>query len=244
VDDITRVTAAYRALTKLLDDAQECRALFEDARVAVPEVLARLLSAGAGSNGSRKSTIPKPPSPSRPSGAAASWIWVPLKEASVVTVVRCVLQGAGQPLSRKEVRRQVARYKSDAADGSIDNIGTRLNGTHILREDGTWRAANPSEPPILHEDHAWGPIDAFEMTDVAYHRREALVHVLKVQPDGLQPMQLVRTLEQCEWLHTPINKDLIKLDLEVLTGAGRVKKGGGTTGKYRAAEESTREGGG
>lgn len=49
-------------------------------------------------------------------------------------------------------------------------------------------------------------------------------------------MQLFRALEGCSWLKTPVNKDLIKLDLETLQEAGSVRRGGGTTGKYFAEE--------
>ncbi len=77
----------------------------------------------------------------------------------------------------------------------------------------------------------------FMKQELAARRREAVLHILKLFPSGLQNLQIVEQLETCAWLKTPLNKDLMKADIEELKKAGRVKRVGNTN-KWALAEEA------
>ncbi len=64
----------------------------------------------------------------------------------------------------------------------------------------------------------------FMKQEVAARRREAIVYVLGLFEGGLMNMQIVEQLERCPWLKTPLSKDLVKMDMEDLKAAGRVKR--------------------
>ena len=71
-----------------------------------------------------------------------------------------------------------------------------------------------------------GPREIFQKSEIAGHRRDAILHVLSNFDSGLQTRQLVEQLGRCSWVHAPVNKDLIKTDLEMLAELGKVRRRG------------------
>ena len=66
----------------------------------------------------------------------------------------------------------------------------------------------------------------------------AVKHALKVYPDGLQMMQLVRQLESADWLQVPVAKDLVKGDIMALAKEKKVRMG--SSKKWTLTEEKAR----
>jgi hypothetical protein len=112
------------------------------------------------------------------------------------------------------------------SSGSISNIGTRLNGKSIQRQDDGWVIVDPSKAGIIKDGFLWGPPSIFEKHELAAHRRDAILHLLKHYNAGLQAVQIVEQLHNCHWIQAPINKDLLKADLEVLQQAGKIRRRG------------------
>ena len=110
--------------------------------------------------------------------------------------------------------------------GSIFNVGAKLHGKKILRSDDGWTLIKPEYGGIISDKFLWGPKEIFQKTELAAHRREAIIHLLTVFKSGLQTRQIVDNLHKCPWVHAPINKDLLKADLEILAAKDAVKRQG------------------
>jgi hypothetical protein len=61
---------------------------------------------------------------------------------------------------------------------------------------------------------------------MAAHRREAILHILQTFRSGLQTVQIVERLREFAWVKAPVNKDLLKGDMDVLVGEGKVRHSG------------------
>jgi hypothetical protein len=226
-----------KAWDKLLDDAEACRDLYLQAGKPVPARLRRFLSDDdAGLETETKIVVPPPVMPPRPSVAAQDWIWLDHVNLTPATAVRTVLQAATEPMPVREVIEAVHRLGVEASEGTVANIGTRLHNLgQIVRSELGWKAQALGEVPVLYKGNAWGAPGTFDKTEVASYRRACLLHVFALSSDGLQPMQLLKTMETCDWFKVPLNKDILKLDLENMIEDGAIKRIG-ATGKYTRKE--------
>jgi hypothetical protein len=224
---------AYASFAALLTKVEECRGLFDEAGLAYPEPLQRMLGhlTGLMMNGAmapRPSIhIDPPPAPPRPPGVGDGWIWVPINVLTAQVCVLAVLRAAdGAPVPVRQIKSEVISRGSSSNDGSILNIGTRLEdaGTIARAKDG-WRLLDLSKAPILNGKYAWGTEEMFSKNEIAARRRDGIVHVLGCFRDGLQSAQILTQLQDCPWFKGPLNKDQLKLDLEELKKAQRIRRG-------------------
>ncbi len=114
-------------------------------------------------------------------------------------------------------------------EGSVANLGKPLEAEGVItRTASGWVLKAERLAPLLVDGFAWGPLSGvFNVQEIAAHRRQLILHVLGLQPSGLQQAQLLATLESCAWLNgVPVNKDLIKLDIETMAKAGLVRRVG------------------
>jgi len=222
---------------KLLEQARRCQLLYERAQMSFPEPLKRVLgiSGAAAVVRSGNLSIPAPQPPPVPNGAKSEWIWIPQESATPTTVALAVLRAAKAPLVAREVVAQVTEILPNVPRGSVNNIGTRLGGKQIDRTEDGWRLINQDSAAILHEGYLWGPREIFHKYELAVHRRNAILHVLGFFPGGLQPRQILEQLRRCAWVHAPINKDLLKADLEILDEQERKIRRVGNSGKWELA---------
>jgi hypothetical protein len=237
MDRVAKEVVAFEAFTKWLNAGRECRALFESARLPLPDPLSRFLGeeTPARTAVETKVVVPPPETPPRPAEWQEGWIWVPAREATVATLVRAILRRENMRMTPKAIAEAVDKIKDEVSHGTIANIGTRLTkAEQIERADGAWKLINPHTAPVLHDGYVWGDMASMDDEDIAKHRRILMVHVLRAQPDGLQIIQLTRAMETCEWVRTPLSKDLVKTDLHTLAETGKVKRVG-NAGKWRAA---------
>jgi len=118
----------------------------------------------------------------------------------------------------------VRKLKPDVVDGSIYNLLARYRGTFLLQTDDGWKLGDPESAAVIYNGAAWGPPRVFQKYELAAHRREIILHLLKLHPGGLMTMQIVNLLEGSNHCKAPINKYLLKADMEILQKARRVKR--------------------
>jgi hypothetical protein len=238
-DQISAEQEATQGLVKLLEQARRCQLLYERAQMAFPEPLKRLLSM----NGTAATvttahpdrlTIPAPQAPPAPTGAKSDWLWIPQETATPTAITLAILKAAKAPLPAREVVAKVLDILPEVPRGSVNNIGTRLNGKQIYRTDNGWQLINPDGTGILHEGYLWGPREFFHKYELAVHRRAAILHVLSFFQGGLQPRQILDQLRKCSWVHAPVNKDLLKADFEILDQDEKIRRVG-NSGKWELA---------
>lgn len=232
---------AFSSLGALMQQAAECRSLFEAARLPLPEPLRRMLGDQSPEPSApvAKMTLLPPEHPPRPAHWESSWIWLAVSSLTATSLVCGLLREAKAPLSPKEILAKCEEMGIDAVKGSIANIGTRLSAgasPKISRGNGAWALVDPSRAPVLHAGHAWGPPEIFDKQELAAHRRDGVIHLLKASDDGYQIVQITKILRQCDWVHAPVTKDLIKVDLQMLQADGKAKRVG-NSGKWRATHK-------
>jgi hypothetical protein len=219
---------AVKSLMDLYDLAKRCQQLHEASDMPVPEPLKRFLGmseqTGKGGAGKEEASI-SPPNYKPPSEASEDWISIAAADASVSAVALAILRRAGA-MRPRDLNEAVLDILPEATAGSIANMGTRLQGTVIDRTEDGWKLLNPGAAGIIINGRLWGPDSAFATPDIAAHRRESILHILKSYPTGLQIVQIVEQLRKCSWVHAPVNKDLLKADMEVLQKQDKVRRRG------------------
>ena len=224
---------ALQSLMDLYEQAKKCQQLFEGAQMALPEALQRFLGV---SEHTAKSTpqhqrqsavIPPPERTNAPEGAGPDWIWIDARSASATAVALAFLRSAADaPVRPKDLFAQITTVLPGALNGTIANIGTRLGGEVIERGNEGWRLLKPEMAGIIHDGLLWAPPSVLSKQELAAHRRDAILHILKHFPTGLQTVQLVEQLSNCPWVHAPVNKDLLKADMEVMDSERKVRRRG------------------
>lgn len=225
--DFKATAEAYQKFAKALEELEASRRLFEAAGEPLPEKLKEFF--GLHRNGRSVTplvTIMPPPRKHRPNDAEDDWISIPIKDATATSLVLSILRRTGKPLSAKDVVESVAELNPLITRGSIHNIGTRLDAKSIKRTDDGWTAIDPSKAAVIDGEYLWGPKEIFDKQELAAHRREAILTILRSIPGGLQTVQIVEMLRGTEWVHAPASKDLVKADMELLEAHNKVRRSG------------------
>lgn len=226
---------AYESFTRLLRQAEECADAFRQASIDVPAALKRLL-ADESENGDEPkelqlSLIPPVRREQTPIEAGRDWISISVGDCTPTSVTLAVLKEANRPMRARDVSERVLQHLPQATYGTIANLATRLAGSQIQRTDDGWTLLRPESAPVLCNGYLWGPPTVFSKQEIAAHRREALCMVLQTFPTGLQIVQIVDQLKSLGWVQAPINKDLLKEDVAVLSAQGKISKRG-NSGKW------------
>lgn len=232
---------AVESLSNLYTIAAECKRLHEVAGLSLPGTLLRIFSDQKATASSRIPVIiiPAIERDRVPKEAANDWISIQANAATPTTLALSLLRKASRPLRPKEVAEQVEEIAPDVSAGSVYNLGVRLEKEGVLlKSDDGWTLARPEDAPLLANNLLWGPQEAFAKQDIAAHRREAIIHVLRMDRSGLQIVQLVAKLRDCTWLKAPVNKDLVKADMQVLEKEGKVRQRGNSRKWEVVPEES------
>jgi hypothetical protein len=224
--DFKATAEAYQKFAHALEELESSRKLFETAGEPLPEKLKEFF--GLNRNHGRASeisvTVTPPQRHSRPEEATDEWLSILVKEATATSLVLAVLRKARKPVLAKEVVELVLRLNPMITGGSIHNIGTRLDGKTIRRTDEGWTLIEPDRAGFVHDGYLWGPKEIFDKQELAAHRREAILTILEGMPGGLQTVQIVELLRSTAWVQAPASKDLVKADMELLEGHGKVRK--------------------
>jgi len=227
IDPVKAELEAYESLTKLLNQAEESRRLFERASLAIPETLKRLFGSNGTGSFSARMYIPPIERRTRPLEAFDNWLSIPVRDATPTSLVKAFLRSNTEPVSPKRMVELVTAHLSSVPAGTVYNVGARLSTTgKIHRDSSGWTLKDKEKAGIIHDAFLWGPEDIFEKSELAAHRREAIIHLLSLNKSGLQIVQVVENLQGCVWVHAPVNKDLLKADFEELRNAGKVRRVG------------------
>jgi hypothetical protein len=236
IDQITAEQEASESLIKLLQQAKTCQMLYQRAHMSLPEPLKRVL----GMNGSAVAavtgelTIPALEAPPMPAGAKSDWMWIRQEDATPTSIALATLRAARKPVRARDVIAFVTEVLPNVPRGSINNIGSRLDGKLISRSGGSWSLIHPEKAGVFSEGYLWGPKESFQKNELAAHRRMAILHILRFFEGGLQTTQIVEQLRRCAWVHAPVNKDLLKADLSILDKQEKVRRRG-NSGKWELA---------
>lgn len=211
--------------------ARKCLQLHERAHMAPPEPLRRLLGIEhleAATPARLTAQIP-PPHKNRPQRANSEWIWIPAKDAAPTSLLPAVLLASPEPMSAGEAIDGVLNLAPTLIKGSIYNSGTRLQKEGIIdRKAGLWHVIKPERVGVIDDGLLWGHPSMFGKEELAIHRREAILHILRHFQMGLQIVQLVEQLRNCSWMKAPANKDLLKADVKILEKEGKIRRRGGS----------------
>lgn len=243
-DRVSVEQEAFQAMADMIAQAKRAKDLFDRAGMPLPPTLKRLLGLSEDVAKTQRGVIIPPPAfDSRPAGWAQEWISVELGDATPLTVVPAVLQGRKSAIRVKDLVETVTQLLPSVSGGSVTNTLARLKVAGIIDRDeagGGWLIKRPDSAAVIHDGKLWGPSRVFQKTEVASHRREAILHVLGQFTSGLQILQLVEHLQACQWLHAPLNKDLVKEDLKVLASPAKRKiRRRGNTKKWELMPEAT-----
>jgi hypothetical protein len=235
---ITAEMEAYQSVSMLFEAARKCQELHERAGLQLPERVRRLIEDTLPTESKSVAPPMRPqaqispltlPSPA-PKEAADGWISILASEATVTTVALAFLREAeGERVRSRDLNALVLDVLPSATPGSIANSGTRLSTDGVIdRNDDGWRLLKPDMAAILKDERLWGPPSIFIHPEIAAHRREAILHILAHYSGGLQTVQIVEQLKGCPWLHAPVNKDILKMDMQTLSGEKKVRRVGNT----------------
>jgi hypothetical protein len=223
-----------------LEQAEICADAFRNASIEVPEPLKRLLAEEPEGEDESKETqlslIPPIKREHVPGVAEKDWISIPVKECTATSITLAVLRNAVVPMRSRDVKDAVCSLLSSASDGVVANIATRLKGSLIRIDQEGWSLASLECAPVLDGEFLWGPAGIFQKQEVAAHRREAIVLVLERYKTGLQIVQIVDELRRLGWVKAPINKDLVKDDVQNLAADGKIRRRG-NSGKWEVSRE-------
>ena len=218
---------ALRSLMDWLEQAKKCQALYERAHMKLPEPLKRVLGMESSSEKPSGSHIEPPDRPPMPPEAESDWIWISQEYATVTSVVLAVLRAAKAPLRAKDVSERVVAILPAVPYGTVANVGSRLNDKEIQRTEDGWKLLHPENAGVIYQGNFWGPPAIFDKFELAAHRRNAILHLLRHFRTGLQTVQILGELQKCNsWVRAPINKDLLKEDMEFLQDKGKVRRRG------------------
>lgn len=216
---------AQRSLLDLYEQARKCQQLFEQAHIALPEVLKRVLGMSGTAHKATVSHVSAPERPPMPPEAEQHWISIRDKEAMPTSVVLAILRKAKAPMRPRDLNERVMEVLPNILRGSISNIGTRLKDKAIRMTGQGWELIAPENAGVLYKGHFWGPPAIFAKQELASHRRDAILHILEHFSGGLQIVQIVDELGKCDWVRAPKNKDLVKDDMGILAELGKVRRG-------------------
>lgn len=223
--DFKATAEAYQKFAQALEQLESARKLFESAGEPLPEKLKEFF--GLNRNGRQSSpsvSIMPPHRKATPSEAKNDWLSIRVSEAMATTLVLAVLRRSDKPIPAKQVVELVAQLDPYTTKGVIHNIGTRLDGKSINRSEEGWTLIDPAKAGVLTDGYIWGPKEIFEKQELAAHRREAILLLLKAFPGGLQTVQILDVLRGTSWVHAPATKDLIKGDMELLEANNKVRR--------------------
>jgi hypothetical protein len=170
--------------------------------------------------------IPSPDRPTPPSAATDEWIWIPVSNAQSQTLALAMMRKRGLPVKPKDLAVLVTEMLPDATMNGVYNLTKRLEGKVINKTSEGLELIDPTNVAILEGDVVWGHSSIFSTQELASHRRDAILHILKFFKSGLQIVQLVEELRKCPWMKAPATKDLLRGDVDYLEGIGKIKRSG------------------
>jgi hypothetical protein len=126
-------------------------------------------------------------------------------------------------MSMHDLREAILKIRPWTTSPTISKITDQFKAGLIEATPAGWTLIDPEQAPVILDGFLWGPPSAFRKAEIATHRREAVLHILRRFPLGLRLREIVSELRQCEWLHAPTNHENVRADLEFLASAGKIQ---------------------
>jgi hypothetical protein len=126
-------------------------------------------------------------------------------------------------MSMHDLREAILKIRPWTTSPTISKITDQFKAGLIEATPTGWTLIDPEQAPVILEGFLWGPPSAFRKAEIATHRREAVLHILRRFPLGLRLREIVSELRRCEWLHAPTNHENVRADLEFLASAGKIQ---------------------
>jgi hypothetical protein len=227
--------AAQKSYTALLEQALLCASSYDRAQLPYPDELKTLFGLVGADNSKQnghattKQVFPQmlPRPDVVPQEIDPEWVSIPVKKAIATSLVLACLRMNEGRVHVRNIVEFVSAILPDVVQGTIQNIGTRLSTDKtITRDDGYWVLLKSDAAGLVVGDRYWAPASILMKQEMAAHRREAIIHILQTFKSGLQTVQIVERLREFVWVKAPVNKDLLKGDMDVLVGEGKVRHSG------------------
>lgn len=221
---LSAIQAAHASLTDVYSAVQNCVVKYREAGLPLPEDINRLLSASEGeSKAYQNRTLKIPPDPYAPT--PEGWVSVPVASAMPVTLAYSVLANKGE-MPIKKVIFEVSAFNQFLTYSAMFAVLRKLKDAKVVTlENGVAAPAADSPRPasIAQDGRVWGPPEAFQPQELAAHRREAIVEILKANGASTRA-EIVEALKRTPWVRARLDPSLIKVDLDVLAKQGSVER--------------------
>lgn len=227
-----REMRAYAALNQLLQDAEACRKLFEEAGLTLPDPLRRFLAAEvlAASGGSAASSHDVTGEQSNsndteiPDSASRDSLAIPWQDAAATTAALALLRKETRPMSAAMLAERAKSLGKDLSLGSLFNIGSRLEREGIIsKTNGGWRLVRESRAPVLQDGYVWGPSELFSRQEIAGYRREQL-RILLRENGPLSMSEAIARLREDSRIGDTVSKYVVQADLKDLGERGTIRQ--------------------
>lgn len=233
---------AIKALVSLMDQASECRALYESAGLPIPERLQALLDGKAAATnspdqevveGRERPTAQSPdqlfllvPSPpqhgQRPTSAAQGWVSLKARDASPLVLTMAVLRDSEAPMRKAEISKRVGSIRGTDNTAAYNAIGQLVGGGSVLdTHEGI--VVNTSLGAVLAGEWVWCDKEHLNDSDRAAIRREAILMILE-RNASLTTADVSRAIQLCDWLPVEATKDTTKADLASLEKDRKIRR--------------------
>lgn len=225
VDDFfSNQEKAAQSVINLIAAIRECKSVHDNAGLGYPDILARIVAP----HNALPSRVEEGMNETRPDGVGVDWVWIKVREAYSTTLALAVLRILGSPSPPNQLTAKVTEMRPDLSTGSIYNLGVRLEGKSITRSNEGWSLIDESKAPVLDGDTIWSPQESLSSHEIAAIRRRAIKELLTEYSAGLEAVQILERLLKHTSLKAPVNKDLVKSDLEKMFSEGDIRRRGNT----------------
>jgi Fe2+ or Zn2+ uptake regulation protein len=214
---------AYAALGRCMEAGREAAEHFHEAGIPPPPPLARLL--GIPLAGQDDVELPSLASPHKPLGAHPDWLWLPIRELSAATMILGTIRAADGSMAAPEIVAQVTKRRPDFSPGTVHNALSRLQTQKDIKIGAVGVSlVDRATAPVLDDEYGWAPLERLSHWEVAYFRREVVLHILRHNPAGIAAFELRDALNN--WKSPPVGtatKENVKADLEALSKENHVR---------------------
>jgi hypothetical protein len=179
--------------------------------------------------------IPHPAWGIPPEEARRDWIPIPLPEVTPTSLALAILRANKSPMQAADVAMRVRSTLPDVAVNSVYNSLSRIteNGD-LARSEKGFQLVRLDKAGVISGNSLWAPVAHLLPTELTYHRREAILHILKQYPK-IQLKRIIECMNSSEWVQAKGNKDTLKLDMQALEQKKQIKRVNGNRRQWELA---------
>jgi hypothetical protein len=160
-----------------------------------------------------------PPSPAqpnhgpRPALAGEDWVSIIASNASPFALCLAVLRAhPRETITSPELNSQVAKIRKIAGGAAYATLDSLVEAGAIEGNHTRWVIKDRSRGGIIAGRYLWCDPNTLNIYDWAAVRREAIALLLTESPN-VTNAAITKSLENCDWLKSPVTPHLVKADL-------------------------------